>query len=28
EKKQGWLGYYWSPTAILGKYDMVKLDDG
>ena len=28
EKKQGWLGYYWAPTAILGKYDMVKLDDG
>lgn len=28
EKKQGWLGYYWSPTAILGKYEMVKLDDG
>ncbi|MCX8997506.1 ABC transporter substrate-binding protein [Rhizobiaceae bacterium BDR2-2] len=25
ERKQGWLGYYWSPTAILGKYDMVKL---
>ena len=25
EKKEGWLGYYWAPTAILGKYDMVKL---
>lgn len=25
EKKTGWLGYYWAPTAILGKYDMVKL---
>lgn len=25
ERKQGWLGYYWAPTAILGKYDMVKL---
>ncbi|ACM36847.1 MULTISPECIES: ABC transporter substrate-binding protein [Rhizobium/Agrobacterium group] len=25
EKRQGWLGYYWAPTAILGKYDMVKL---
>ena len=23
EKKTGWLGYYWAPTAILGKYDMV-----
>ena len=28
ERKQGWLGYYWSPTAILGKYEMVKLDAG
>jgi len=24
----GWLGYYWSPTAILGRYEMVKLDMG
>jgi glycine betaine/proline transport system substrate-binding protein len=28
ERKQGWLGYYWAPTAILGKYEMVKLDAG
>lgn len=28
EKKTGWLGYYWSPTAILGKYQMVKLSFG
>ena len=28
ERKEGWLGYYWAPTAILGKYDMVKLDYG
>jgi len=28
ERKQGWLGYYWAPTAILGKYAMVKLDAG
>lgn len=28
ERRQGWLGYYWSPTAILGKYEMVKLDAG
>ena len=27
-RKQGWLGYYWAPTAILGKYEMVKLDMG
>jgi glycine betaine/proline transport system substrate-binding protein len=25
EKKTGWLGYYWAPTAFLGKYEMVKL---
>ena len=28
ERKQGWLGYYWAPTSILGKYQMVKLDAG
>lgn len=28
ERKQGWLGYYWAPTAALGKYDMVKLPLG
>ncbi|MDH3460959.1 MAG: ABC transporter substrate-binding protein [Burkholderiaceae bacterium] len=28
ERKQGWLGYYWSPTAILGKYAMVRLGAG
>lgn len=27
-RKEGWFGYYWAPTAILGKYDMVKLDLG
>jgi glycine betaine/proline transport system substrate-binding protein len=25
---EGWLGYYWSPTSILGRYEMVKLDMG
>jgi glycine betaine/proline transport system substrate-binding protein len=24
-REQGWLGYYWAPTAILGKYEMVSL---
>lgn len=24
-KGEGWLGYYWAPTAILGKYPMKKL---
>ena len=28
ERGEGWLGYYWAPTAILGKYDMTKLDLG
>ncbi|MFP8967480.1 ABC transporter substrate-binding protein [Pokkaliibacter sp. CJK22405] len=28
ERKEGWVGYYWAPTALLGKYDMVKLDHG
>lgn len=28
ERKQGWMGYYWAPTAILGKYAMVKLEHG
>lgn len=28
ENKTGWLGYYWAPTAILGKYDMIRLSFG
>ncbi|QCI99432.1 ABC transporter substrate-binding protein [Agrobacterium larrymoorei] len=28
ERKQPWVGYYWSPTALLGKYEMVKLAHG
>jgi glycine betaine/proline transport system substrate-binding protein len=28
ERKQGWLGYYWAPTALLGKYEMFRLDPG
>lgn len=28
ERQQAWLGYYWAPTSILGKYEMVKLDAG
>ncbi|MFD1695775.1 ABC transporter substrate-binding protein [Roseibium aestuarii] len=28
ERKEGWLGYYWAPTAILGKYEMTLLDFG
>lgn len=26
--KEPWIGYYWAPTAILGKYPMVKVDMG
>lgn len=26
ERKEGWMGYYWAPTSILGKYEMVGLD--
>jgi glycine betaine/proline transport system substrate-binding protein len=28
ERGEGWAGYYWEPTALLGKYEMVKLDHG
>jgi len=28
ERGEGWLGYYWLPTSMLGKYEMVKLDHG
>lgn len=28
ERKQPWFGYYWAPTALLGKYEMVKVDFG
>lgn len=28
QHKEGWLGYYWSPTSLLGKYAMVKLGEG
>ena len=25
EQGGGWFGYYWEPTALLGKYDMVRV---
>ena len=28
ERKEGWLGFYWSPTALLGRYEMVQLSHG
>jgi glycine betaine/proline transport system substrate-binding protein len=24
-KKESWFGYYWAPTAVLGRYPMVKI---
>lgn len=26
EREEAWFGYYWAPTAVLGKYEMVKVD--
>jgi glycine betaine/proline transport system substrate-binding protein len=28
EKKQGWFGFYWEPTALLGKYKLIQLPFG
>lgn len=28
ENEEPWFGYYWAPTALLGKYDMVSVDLG
>ncbi len=28
ERQEPWFGYYWAPTAVLGKYPMVKVDFG
>lgn len=28
ERKEGWLGQCCAPTAVLGRYEMVKLDVG
>jgi len=28
ERGENWFGYYWSPTALIGKHKMVKLDFG
>ena len=28
DRDQNWFGYYWSPTAMIGKYKMVQLDWG
>ena len=26
DEKKPWFGYYWAPTAVLGKYPMVKVE--
>lgn len=28
EDRAPWFGYYWQPTSLLGRYDMVKVDIG
>jgi len=28
EEKKPWFGYYWSPTPVLGKYPMTRIDIG
>ncbi|MDX2319489.1 MAG: ABC transporter substrate-binding protein [Moritella sp.] len=28
ENKAAWFGYYWSPTAMMDKYEMVRVDFG
>ncbi len=28
QRGEPWFGYYWAPTAMLGKYAMVKVDFG
>ncbi|MFD1416332.1 ABC transporter substrate-binding protein [Oceanobacillus jeddahense] len=27
EAGEGWVGYYWSPTAITAKYDLILLEE-
>jgi len=27
EKDEPWFGYYWSPTWVLGKLDMTKIEE-
>ena len=28
EREKPWFGYYWAPTAVLGKYPMVQVTVG
>lgn len=27
ENGKAWVGYYWEPTAVMGRYDMVSIYD-
>ena len=27
QKGEAWLGYYWSPTNLLGLYEMIQLEE-
>ena len=27
-RQEPWFGYYWAPTALLGRFEMVKVDFG
>src|SRR5699024_9583683 len=26
-KGEGWVGYYWAPTAVTAKYDLILLEE-
>lgn len=28
EDREPWIGYYWAPTSVLGKYEMTSVDLG
>jgi glycine betaine/proline transport system substrate-binding protein len=28
EQNAPWFGYYWAPTAVIGRYDLVQVDMG
>ncbi|WP_418594813.1 ABC transporter substrate-binding protein [Ponticoccus sp. (in: a-proteobacteria)] len=28
ENEEPWFGYYWAPTAVIGRYDLVQVDMG
>ena len=28
ERGENWFGYYWSPTALIGKYNMASCRHG